>query len=110
MDERQDTDILIVTTTVAVRADAERLARGLLERRLAACVQLVEGLTSFYRWEGSVGQDAEVRVTIKTTVAKRAALLAYFDENHPYDLPQFVAWRAEASARYGGWVSGEVEP
>ena len=109
MDDGQR-EILAVTTTVASRADAERLARVLLERRLAACVQVEEGLASFYRWQGQACEDAEVRLTIKTLPAREAALQAFFAEAHPYELPQFLAQTLRASAAYHGWVCAAVTP
>lgn len=101
-------DILTVTTTVGSLADAQALARALLERRLAACVQLEPGLTSFYRWEGRPCEAAEVRLTIKTLPQCAPALQALFAREHPYQLPQFVAFAATASEGYAEWVRGEV--
>ena len=108
MQECKDRDILVVTTTVGSLPDGETLARALVERRLAACVQLEEGLRSFYRWEGRQCEDPEVRLTIKTLPECEAALLALFRELHPYELPQFVAVRMTASAAYAEWVRAEV--
>ena len=108
MQDRQDDDILVVTTTVGPAADAQALARRILQARLAACVQVEEGLTSFYRWEGKDCEDAEVRLTLKTLPAYEAALQALFDEAHPYEVPQFVAVTMRASPAYAGWVRAEV--
>ncbi|MBI5278531.1 MAG: divalent-cation tolerance protein CutA [Burkholderiales bacterium] len=101
--------ILSVTTTVATAADAQRLARALVERRLAACVQVEAGLTSHYRWEGRVCEDAEVRLVIKTLPGCEAALRAFFDAEHPYDVPQFLAATLQGSEAYELWVRGEVD-
>lgn len=108
MEDCKDLDILAVTTTVGSRADAQALARAILERRLAACVQVEERLTSFYRWEGKACEDPEVRLTIKTLPACEPLLRALFGEQHPYDLPQFLVTRMEASPEYHAWVQGEV--
>ena len=102
-----DRDILTVTTTVGSREDAQALARAILQRRLAACVQVEEGLTSFYRWEGKECEDAEVRVTIKTLPGSEDALQALFAEQHPYEVPQFLATRMQASEAYFAWVEAE---
>ena len=109
MDECKDRDILTVTTTVASAAEARELAKLLLARRLAACVQVEEGLTSFYRWQGRDCADAEVRLTIKTLPQCAGALQGAFAESHPYEVPQFVAWTAQASEAYAAWVRGEVQ-
>lgn len=108
MEDCKDGDILAVTTTVASRAEAEALARAILERRLAACVQVEEGLTSFYRWQGQRCEDAELRLTIKTLPECAAALQELFRQQHPYEVPQFVAVGMRASAGYAAWVRGEV--
>jgi periplasmic divalent cation tolerance protein len=108
MEDRQDRDILAITTTVGSRADAERLARAVLERRLAACVQVEAGLTSFYRWQGKDCEDAEVRLSIKTLPECERALQELLEEIHPYELPQFLAMRMRASEAYAAWARGEV--
>jgi periplasmic divalent cation tolerance protein len=108
VDECQELDILAVTTTVGSVADGQRLARDLVAQRLAACVQVEEGLTSFYRWEGRECEDPEVRLTIKTLPGKAAALQAFFVERHPYDVPQFLCVAMRASAAYAAWVREQV--
>lgn len=110
MPHSKATDILTITTTVGSRADAERLARLLVEQRLAACVQVEEGLVSFYRWDGRLCEDPEVRLTIKTLPALRERLAAAFAEHHPYEVPQFTAWTTGASEAYAAWVRAEVAP
>ena len=108
MENSQGRDILTVTTTVGSAADAQKLARAILQGRLAACVQVEEGLTSFYRWQGKECEDPEVRLTIKTLPGCTGALQALFALQHPYELPQFVAVRMEASEAYYDWARGEV--
>ena len=107
MQDCKEDDILTVTTTVGSAADARALARAILERRLAACVQVEEGLTSFYRWNGKECEDAEVRLTIKTRPGLEAALRELFATAHPYDVPQFVAWVGWGSPEYVAWVRSE---
>jgi periplasmic divalent cation tolerance protein len=104
MEDCKDSDIWTATTTLGSRADAERLARELLSRRLAACVQLDAGVRSFYVWEGKACEDDEVRVTIKTTAGSLEALQSALKELHPYELPQFTAWPVGTSEAYGDWV------
>jgi periplasmic divalent cation tolerance protein len=108
MDDCNARDILSVTTTVASAADARALARAILEARLAACVQVEERVTSFYRWQGRECEDAEVRVTVKTLPGCAEALQALFAQVHPYEVPQFLAVTMRASAAYHAWARGEV--
>jgi periplasmic divalent cation tolerance protein len=109
MQEPTDHDVLSVTTTVGSMEDARRLARGLVERRLAACVQVEEGLLSFYRWEGRLCEDPEVRLTIKTRAECADALRDWLAEHHPYEVPQILAVVMRASAAYAQWVRAEVD-
>lgn len=108
MQDCKDVDILAVATTVGTLGEAQALARAIVERRLAACVQVEEGLTSFYRWEGRLCEDPEVRLTIKTLPACAGALQALFDELHPYDVPQFLAVTMRAGAAYAAWARENV--
>lgn len=108
MEDCKDLNILSVTTTVGSMAEGQALARAILERRLAACVQVEEGLTSFYRWQGRQCEDPEVRLTIKTLPECDRALQALFGEHHPYEVPQFLAVTMRASGPYAAWVHGEV--
>ena len=110
MDDCKDLDILSVTTTVASRADALRLGQAVLAHRLAACVQIEEGLTSLYRWQGRDCEDAEVRLTIKTLPGCAEALQALFRDQHPYEVPQFLAIGMQASPAYAEWARAEVQP
>jgi periplasmic divalent cation tolerance protein len=108
MQDCKDLDILALTTTVGSLADAQALARRIVQERLAACVQVEQGLQSFYRWEGKLCEEPEVRLTIKTLPEREEALRALFEEAHPYEVPQFLALRMRASEAYAAWVRGEV--
>lgn len=110
MDHPEASQVLSVSTTVASRSDALRLARGLVEARLAACVQIDDGLTSVYRWEGRLCEDAELRLTLKTAPGRLQAIQAYFAEHHPYEVPQFLVSTMQASEAYGRWARDETAP
>jgi periplasmic divalent cation tolerance protein len=110
MQDCKEHDILTVTTTVASLDQARLLARSLLEQRLAACVQLEPIAASVYRWQGALCEEPEVRLSIKTLPGMEPALQAFFDEQHPYDLPQFLGATHRASAAYAQWVRSEVTP
>lgn len=102
------TDKKIALTTCGSAA-AERLARALVERRLAACVNIVAGVRSIYRWKGAVEADDERLLVIKTTAGALPALEAAIAELHPYDLPEFVVLGIESgSAAYLGWIAESV--
>jgi periplasmic divalent cation tolerance protein len=110
MQDCKEHDILTITTTVGSLADAQGLARTLVEQRLAACVQLEERLSSIYRWQGKVCEEPEVRLVIKTTLELRPAIEIFFAQHHPYELPQLIAATEQASAGYAQWVREQVAP
>lgn len=95
--------------TAPKREEAERIAEILIERRLAACVQILPEVTSFYRWQGKIERDAEILILAKTTEEKFAELEKTVRENHSYEVPEIVAVPAEAiSESYLNWLVKEV--
>jgi len=104
-----DTTARIVLTTAADAEEGRRLGRALVEERLAACVSLVPGIESIYRWKEEVESAAEVLLLIKTGVEQLAALGARVHELHSYETPEFLVLRVEAgSAPYLEWLAGSV--
>lgn len=100
---------LVVLSTVARAEDAERIARALVERRLAACVNVVPGLVSVYRWKGNVERDDERLLVIKTRRERLAPLREAIAELHPYELPELLALPVEAgSPAYLEWLDASV--
>lgn len=84
-------ETIVVLTNMPDRGAAERLAQELVERRLAACVNVLAECTSVYRWKGAVENAKEVPVLIKTRAALYEELEAAISELHPYELPEIVA-------------------
>jgi periplasmic divalent cation tolerance protein len=100
---------MVVLTTCGSDADAQTLAQLLVERRLAACVNAVRGVTSTYRWQGRVQQDQETLLIIKTTPARFAALETAIREHSKYELPEVLALPVQAgSAAYLDWLRESV--
>ncbi|MEA3297147.1 MAG: divalent-cation tolerance protein CutA [candidate division Zixibacteria bacterium] len=92
------------------RDEAKPFARALVEERLAACVNIVPKMESFYRWEGKVLSDSEALLMVKTTRDRFDALRQYVEENHPYDLPEIVALPvSEGLPDYLDWIEEETE-
>jgi periplasmic divalent cation tolerance protein len=90
---------------------ALRLARGLVEERLAACAQVLPGMTSVYRWQGQVHEEAEVLLVAKTTAARLPELEAWLREAHPYDTPECLALAPQrVEARYLAWLADACRP
>ncbi|MEM1410532.1 MAG: divalent-cation tolerance protein CutA [Pseudomonadota bacterium] len=104
--------LALVTTTVSSRADAERLARALVDAKLAACVQ-ISRVTSIYRWEG-ITQEEEFRLDCKTPGSLAERLTAKIAALHPYDVPEILCFEGKPSKSYAKWAasvtsSGEGE-
>jgi periplasmic divalent cation tolerance protein len=103
-------DYLQVLTTVDSAEDGATLARGIVEARLAACVQIVGPIRSVYWWENAVEDAQEWQLIIKTTAQRFPALEEHIKANHSYDTPEIIATPIEAgSAEYLNWVSAETK-
>lgn len=100
---------LVVLTTVANMEEAESLAKGIVEAKLAACVQVLPQMRSYYYWEGAVQGEAEHLLLIKTVAEKYDELEAFIRNNHSYDVPEVVALNVEKiSDPYFNWLVGYV--
>ncbi len=99
----------IVLTTVGLLERAERLANALVERRLAACVNIVGPIRSVYRWQGAIENQQEYLLVIKTTRERTADFAAAFADLHPYELPELVELSIEGgSTGYLAWLAAQV--
>lgn len=101
---------LLVLTNVPDRAVAEKLADLLIEKRLAACVNILAPCRSVYRWKGAVQHDEEHPMLIKTTAERYAALEQALRAGHPYELPEIIAVPIERGlSAYLEWVAAETK-
>lgn len=101
---------LLVLTNLPDRAAAERLADMLIERQLAACVNILAPCRSVYRWQGAVQHDEEHPMLIKTTAERYPALESALREGHPYELPEIIAVPIERGLpAYLEWVGAETK-
>lgn len=97
--------VLVVLTTVGSENDATRLATALVERHLVACVNVVPGIRSIYRWQGTVHDDRELLLLAKTTAGRLDEVTRALSELHPYEVPEIVALEAAAAApTYAAWL------
>lgn len=102
---------LICLCTCPDHATAEHLATALVEERLAACVNLLPGLLSVYRWQGQVERADEVLLLAKTTADRFEALCARIKALHPAELPEVLAVEAAAGLpAYLDWVAAQTRP
>ena len=102
-------DKKLVLSTAGSREEAEKIAQALVERRLAACVNLVGPIQSVYRWQGKVETAAEHLLVIKTTAGLFDAVAKAIRELHSYELPECIQLPIEAgSAEYMKWIEESV--
>ena len=95
----------MVSCTFPNRETAERISRVAVENRLAACATLLSDAESIYRWKGRIETARETAATFKTTRDRLAALQAFLLEEHPYEVPEVVAWQVSGGApAYLAWV------
>ena len=103
-------DIQVVLCTCPDSATAEELAAGLVEARLAACVNILPQIRSIYRWGGELQKDRETLMIVKTRGDRHGELQSWLQRHHPYDVPEILALNVSAgSADYMNWVLNETE-
>lgn len=103
------TRVWLIYFTAPSRAEAERIARELVEKRNAACVNMLGQIRSFYRWQGRLEQGREIAVLVKTTDRKRKDAMATIRQAHSYEVPAILAWPiADGHAPFLEWVRAEA--
>jgi periplasmic divalent cation tolerance protein len=101
---------IVMVTTVGDEAQGNLIARELVSRRHAACVNMVPGVKSFYRWQGKVCCDTEFLLIIKTMRAEFEAVTAAIQELHSYDLPEILAFDiAQGEPQFLAWIAGSLD-
>ena len=101
--------VIAVLTNLPDSESAFNLARELVRLKLAACVNVLAPVTSFYRWEGRDEEASEIPLLIKSTAERYGALEAHIRQRHPYSVPEIVAWPIERGhPDYLRWVEEET--
>lgn len=100
----------LVYVVAADLTEAERLARGLVEQRLAACVNIIPGMKSVYRWKSEVQSADEVVMIVKTGPGYFADVEEYVRKHHSYEVPAIFSFSAEGvSGPYRDWLYGQLD-
>ena len=103
-------EICIALTTAGSADEAQKIARMLVERRLAACVNILPGVRSVYRWQGAVEETGEAMLVIKTSRGLADAVQAALREAQSYDLPEFLLLSVDGGgAEYMAWLRDGLE-
>ena len=99
--------IRLVLVTHPSREHAERIARGLLENKLAACI-LISEVKSMFNWQGELSEDNEVVTLLKTSEEKLPGLERWIDVQHEYEVPAIISFQASANASYETWLNDQL--
>lgn len=104
------TACVILCTTLPAGADAAELARSLVGERLAACVSILPGVRSLYRWKDRIEEDEEQQLLIKTTAERVRQLSERLRELHPYEVPELLVLSvADGGAAYLEWIRASTD-
>ena len=102
--------IILISTTLEKKEDAERIAEHLLDRKLIACAQISGPITSLYRWKEVTASATEFSLCLKTTETCTETVLSLLHQEHPYELPEVIVQEINySSPEYSQWVHGEVQ-
>ena len=105
------TDKIVVFSTCGSSEEAERVARHLVVRRVAACVQITAAVRSFYHWQGELADEQEFRLTIKSRRDLFPALCAELRQVHSYEVPEILALPVlDGAQSYLDWMDTELQP
>ena len=100
---------VVASTTAAKAEEARTIATRLVEAKLAACVQIVEPITSVYRWQGKIESEQEFLLLIKSTQDLVSRIAELLDEIHPYEVPELIVTPIiDGSASYLSWLEDSV--
>src|SRR5438105_6557690 len=103
------TDKIVVLNTCASADEAEKIARRLVEARLAACVSVIAGARSFYRWKDAIEDASEFLLVIKTSRANFDDLRLELEKAHSYEVPEIIALPiVDGAANYLNWLDAEL--
>ncbi len=103
------TGVVVILSTCGSEEAAAEIARPLVEKGLAACVNIVPRVRSIYRWKGAVSDEAEALMVIKTSAERQAEAVAALRAAHPYEVPEILVFTpGDGSPPYLDWVLGET--
>ena len=100
---------VVVITTVGDEEQALLIARELVARRLAACVNVLPGIRSVFRWQGQIQRDTEYLLLVKTLAAEQEAVAAAIRELHSYELPEILVIPVGAEERFLAWIRDSLD-
>jgi periplasmic divalent cation tolerance protein len=103
-------DALLMISTAGSAKEARKIARNLVEGRLAACVNVIPGVASFFRWKGRLCQEKEALILVKTVNTRVKKIIDKIKEIHSYEVPEIIFFRAvKGEKKYLKWVERMVK-
>lgn len=110
MSQPHEKPILVISTAPDALV-AESLAKQLIEKQLAACVNLAPNIKSIYSWQNTIESSDEVLMLIKTAVKHFTVIERFLEQEHPYDVPEIISCNIEQiSDSYGHWLTANLKP
>jgi periplasmic divalent cation tolerance protein len=109
MKQCKEGNVYIGWTTVSTEQDAHILCNQLVEERLIACAQVSQPIQSVYKWSDEVKTEKEIKITLKFSGEKVEEVTKAIVDLHPYDLPQWIYFKAESTAGYAEWVDEQTQ-
>ena len=101
---------IIILTTVSSKKEGERIASKLVEKKLAACVNILPRMTSVYRWENKINKEDEFLLIIKTTEYLEQEVYDYIRDNHSYEVPEIITLDIKnIDKKYSEWLNSSIE-
>jgi periplasmic divalent cation tolerance protein len=101
---------IVVITTVGTEEQANLIAREIVARRHAACVNILPAIRSIYRWKGKICKDGELLLVVKTLQEEFAAVAATIRELHSYELPEILSFKvSQGDQAFLDWIAGSVD-
>lgn len=101
-------DLSILYVTTKTKAEAKKIGRQLVEKKLAACVNIINGMNSIYRWEGSIEESEETILIVKTKLALADEIISFIKTVHSYSCPCIIALPVVAgNPEYLSWIRNE---
>jgi len=101
---------IVVVTTVGTEEQAYLIAREIVARRQAACVNIVPGIRSIYRWKGKICKDGELMLIVKTLEDELEGVMDTIRELHSYEIPEILSFNvSHGEQRFLEWIAGSVD-
>jgi len=107
---RMEKEMVMIISSFPSKETAKTVAGKLVEKKIAACVQITAPVTSIYEWEGKINEDEEVLLFIKTSPSFESKAIQFIKESHPYEVPEIITLPVIGGfEKYIEWVNGNLK-